>query len=189
MSVAEQMVRDERATTEEALAVFDAAEPVETDFMIGTWRGAEVQTGHPMDGMLVASGWWGKQFVDGETVHPLLFPTADGKALWALDPKRLPVSVLLNAPLPSLENRSLGGLVNAARPLLQTKKPKARLRTTQYRGVDTATMVYDAQPINDIFRRVSDDTVLGLMDLRGSVKPYFFSLRRDDSLPVRANRR
>lgn len=60
---------------------------------------------------------------------------------------------------------------------------------TQYRGIDTATMVYDAQPINDIFRRVSDDTVLGLMDLRGLATPYFFSLRRNDSLPVGGNRR
>jgi hypothetical protein len=143
-----------------------------------------------MDGMLVASGWWGKQFVDAETVHPLLFPTSDGTALWSLDPRRMPpVNVLLNAPLPSLENRSLAGLVNAARPLLQTKKPKARLRTSRYRGIDTATMVYDAQPINDIFRWISDDTVIGLMDLRGSEKPYFFSLRRDDSLPVLANSR
>jgi hypothetical protein len=184
MSVAEQIINDQQATTEEALAVFDAAEPVEADFMIGTWHGAELKTGHPMDGMLAASGWWGKQFVDAEAVHPLLFPTADGTALWALDPKRLPVGLLLNAPLPSLENRSLGGLVTAARPLVQTKKPKARLRITRYRGVDTATMVYDSQPINDLFRRIADDTVIGLMDLRGSEKPYFFSLRRDDSLPV-----
>jgi hypothetical protein len=30
--------------------------------------------------------------------------------------------------------------------------------------------------------------VIGLMDLRGA-KPYFFSLRRDDSLPVLAQGR
>ena len=27
-------------------------------------------------------------------------------------------------------------------------------------------MIYDALPINDIFRKVDDDTVLGVMDLR-----------------------
>ena len=37
--------------------------------MIGTWHGAEVPTGHPMDGLLEASGWWGKQFIDAETVR------------------------------------------------------------------------------------------------------------------------
>ena len=46
-------------------------------------------------------------------------------------------------------------------------------------------MSYDQLPINDVFRRLDDATVLGAMDLRGSKAPYFFVLRRDDSLPVR----
>ena len=188
MSIAENVIADQRATTEQAQAVFDEAAPVEPDFMIGTWRGAEVRTGHWMDGMLAASGWWGKQFVDAETVHPLLFPTADGQALWALDPRRLPFNLLKRAPLPSLEGRSLAGLVIASRPVMGTKKPKARLRTTVYGGVGSATMVYDAHPINDVFRRISDDVVIGLMDQRGA-SPYFFSLRRDESLPVLAQGR
>ena len=86
--MAEQMVRDERATTEEALAVFDTAEP-------------------------------SRQFHDR---HLARRESADGS-------------------------------------------------------------------VNDIFRRVSGDTVLGLMDLRGLATPYFFSLRRNDSLPVGGNRR
>ena len=60
-----------------------------------------------------------------------------------------------------------------------------RARTTRYRDVDSATMVYDQVPINDVFRRLDDDTVIGAMDLRGSKAPYFFILRRDDSLRVR----
>ena len=43
-------------TTAAALAVFDAAEAVEPEFMIGTWHGAELPTQHPMDGLLEASG-------------------------------------------------------------------------------------------------------------------------------------
>ncbi len=70
----------------DALALFDASPAVEAEFMIGTWRGAELPTGHPLDGLLESSGWWGKQFVDNETVHPLLFPTGDGRALWAVNP-------------------------------------------------------------------------------------------------------
>ncbi|WP_288816169.1 GXWXG domain-containing protein, partial [uncultured Gordonia sp.] len=54
-------------TTAEALDLFDSAPAVEPDFMIGTWRGAELPTDHPLDGFLAASGWWGKQFVDAET--------------------------------------------------------------------------------------------------------------------------
>lgn len=46
-------------------------------------------------------------------------------------------------------------------------------------------MVYDQLPVNDVFRRVDDDTVLGAMDMRGfSSSPYFFVLHRDHSLPV-----
>ena len=43
-------------------------------------------------------------------------------------------------------------------------------------------MIYDQLPINDVFHRLSDDTVIGAMDLRGSSRPYFFVLRRDESL-------
>ena len=69
-------------TSDEVLNVFDDASAVDPDFMFGTWHGAELPTGHPLDGLLAASGWWGKQFVDADTVHPLLFPKDGGTALW-----------------------------------------------------------------------------------------------------------
>ncbi|MGW0042520.1 DUF4334 domain-containing protein [Rhodococcus sp. NPDC003348] len=189
MSVAERIIAEQRATVDEARTVFDDAAPATPDFMIGTWRGAELRTGNKMDGMLDASGWWGKQFVDAETVHPLLFPSAGGASLWALDPRRVPFNLLMSSAVPSFEGRDLSRLVTTARPLVATRKPKARLRNTAFRGVDTATMIYDAHPINDVFRRIDDDTVIGWMDLRGSDRPYFFSLRRDESLPVTAGTR
>ena len=169
-------------TTAGAIDVFDTAPAVEPDFMIGTWRGAELPTGHPLDGLLAVSGWWGKQFVDAETVHPLLFPTRDGRALWALNPVLAFGGMGAANAIPVLRNLKFAGPIATMRPALQTHKPKARLRTTRYRGVDTATMMYDQLPINDVFRRVSDDTVLGAMDLRGSSTPYFFVLHRDNSL-------
>ncbi|TFV55012.1 DUF4334 domain-containing protein [Mycobacterium sp. PS03-16] len=171
-------------TTAEALAVFDAAPAVPAEAMIGTWHGSELPTGHPLDGLLAASGWWGKQFVDEETVHPLLFPTADRTGLWAVNPVLAFSGVGVAARLPVLKRRDSSGLITAMRPVLRTRSPKARLRTTRYRGVDTATMVYDQLPVNDVFRRLDDDCVLGAMDLRGSAAPYFFVLERDDSLPV-----
>lgn len=170
------------ATTAEALEIFDAAEAVEPDFMVGTWQGAELPTGHPLDGLLAATGWWGKQFVDAETVHPLLFRTPDGRALWAFNPV-LAFSVLgLAMKLPMLKKHSFGGPIATLRPLLRTRSARARLRTTRYRGVDTATMVYDQAPVNDVFRRLSETAVIGAMDLRGADRPYFFVLWRDDSL-------
>ncbi|MGV0815671.1 DUF4334 domain-containing protein [Mycolicibacterium boenickei] len=171
-------------TTGEALDVFDAAEAVDPEFMIGTWHGAELPTGHPLDGILAASGWWGKQFVDSETVHPLLFPARDGASLWALNPLLAFGGLGIATKVPRLKNRSMVGTIAALRPALQTRSPKARLRTTRYRGVDTATMIYDQVPINDVFRKLSDDAVIGAMDLRGSAKPYFFVLHRDNSLQL-----
>ncbi|GAS88017.1 DUF4334 domain-containing protein [Mycolicibacterium brisbanense] len=175
-------------TTDEALQVFDAAEAVDPAFMIGTWHGAEVPTGHPMDGLLAASGWWGKRFVDAETVHPLLFPTMDGKGLWALNPALafggLGVTAKLPTKLAAPRALPISRAIAALRPVLQTRAAKARLRTTRYRGTDTATMIYDQLPINDVFRRLSDDAVIGAMDLRGSRRPYFFALYRDNSLPL-----
>lgn len=172
------------STTAEALDAFDAAEAVEPDFMLGTWHGAELPTGHPMDGLLAASGWWGKQFVDAETVHPLLFPTGDGTSLWALNPALAFAGLAASTKVPFLRNRTVAGPISALRPVLQTRAPKARLRTTRYRGVDTATMIYDQLPINDVFRKLSEDAVLGAMDLRNSPAPYFFVLQRDNSLRV-----
>jgi hypothetical protein len=63
--------------------------------------------------------------------------------------------------------------------MLRTDQPKARLRMTEHRGVISATMIYDSLPINDIFRKVDDDTVLGVMDLRFTPRPFFFVLRRE----------
>ncbi|OBA88570.1 hypothetical protein A5662_02435 [Mycobacteriaceae bacterium 1482268.1] len=176
---------DAPTTTDDALALFDASPAVEPEFMIGTWHGAELPTGHPLDGLLEASGWWGKQFVDGETVHPLLFTTSDGHALWAVNPTLAFSGLGIVTKVPALRRRNHASAINAASPLLRTSSPKARLRTTRFRGVDTATMIYDQLPVNDVFRKISDESVIGAMDLRGSKRPYFFVLMRDDSLQLR----
>jgi hypothetical protein len=168
-----------RASQAEALALFDSLEPVPVEFMIGTWRGDEIATGHPLDGTLAATGWYGKQFVDADTVHPLLFYTADRRAVFPVNPALLPTGI----QLPTGRGQSYHRVITAARRVLGTTKPTARLRMTDYRGRSSATMIYDAKPINDIFRRVSDDTVLGVMDRRGDTDLCFFILRRD-TMPV-----
>jgi hypothetical protein len=55
---------------------------------------------------------------------------------------------------------------------------QASLRAVEYRGVVTATMVYDQQPIFDHFRRITNDVVLGVMDRKGEEMPLFFWLSR-----------
>jgi hypothetical protein len=163
-------------TTAEALALYDdlAAMPVED--LTGRWRGRELATGHPMDGRLAASGWYGKQFDDADHVHPLLFAAPDGE-VFPVDPRRIPLGLADKVP-PGLVGRGRDAL-GLLRPALRTRRHRARLREVRHRGVVTAAMVYDHLPIIDLFRRVDERTVLGVMDLRGDRQPYFFVLQRE----------
>lgn len=63
-------------------------------------------------------------------------------------------------------------------PVLRTSKSRARLRMTEYRGKVSATMIYDQLPINDVFRKLHEDTVLGVMDNKIVNDPFFFTLTR-----------
>ncbi|CCG04499.1 DUF4334 domain-containing protein [Blastococcus saxobsidens] len=160
----------------EALGWFRALPPVGPDQMIGRWRGSGLPTGSPLDGLLESYGWYGKEFVDAETVHPLLFGTRSGPR--PVDPALIPVSVLRDRP-GLAHSRAARLAFRTVRPLLTTTKPKARLRAVEHHGILTAAMVYDALPIIDVFKQVSLDVRLGLMDLRGLPDPFFFVLRRE----------
>lgn len=161
---------------DEAVSLFDVAQPVAVEELTGRWRGSGVPTGSPLDGLLERYGWWGKEFRDAETVHPLLFATRSGPR--PVDPALVPVGILRG--LPGLAHSTPARLAfTAVRPLLTTRRPKARLRTVEHRGVLTAAMVYDRLPIIDVFKRLGSRTVLGLMDLRGLTEPFFFLLRRE----------
>jgi len=162
----DEAVKAGRISLEDALALFDGLPTVDLAFMKGRWKGSELHTGHRMDGMLAATGWYGKQFIDPEHVHPLLFFTEDRASVFAVDPRKWP-------------SPSIRGPVGAHRADVETDKFKARLRMTEYRGKLSATMIYDDWPTNDVFRKVDEHTVLGAMDARDMAQPYFFILRRD----------
>ncbi len=159
----------------DALALFDSLPAVRPEEMTGRYHGRELATGHPMDGRLAASGWYGKQFDDVDHVHPLLFGTpADG--LFAVDPRKVPLGAVSKVS-PALVEKTQGA-ISVLKPAIRTRKHRARLRPVEYRGVVTAGMVYDHLPIIDLFRRVDATTLLGVMDLRGA-PPYCFVLERD----------
>jgi hypothetical protein len=40
-----------QTTTEQALQLFDALEPVNLEFMLGRWQGSGLHTSHSMDGL------------------------------------------------------------------------------------------------------------------------------------------
>lgn len=164
----------------EALAYFDRLDTADIGDLIGSWRGESFPTGHPLDGALEAYHWHGKRFESAEHVHPLVFETLDGgitsiNPLWALPV----IPWLRTLPIPASE--TAGRIFQFWLGLLSTHHSSARLRLTTYRGKTTATMVYDTLPINDIFRKIDNDTMLGLMDLKGTDQPFFFLLHREPS--------
>ena len=173
-SLVEKILTERKASTEETLQAFDSLPPASLEFMHGRWKGYEIETGHPMEGLLTHSGWYGKIFENNEEVHPLVFFGKDKKELYSLNPAYLPLE--FNLPKSDL----LGTLMNKSRIVLETKESKARLRNMEYRGKIYATMAYDEKPIFDMFAKIDDNRVLGVMDLKGNPHPYFFVLERDN---------
>lgn len=78
MGLAERIIAAGEADGAEALAAFDLLEGVTVEFMLGRWRAIGIRTGHPLDGVLEAYGWWGKEFVSATEVYPLLFRIPGG---------------------------------------------------------------------------------------------------------------
>jgi hypothetical protein len=162
-------------TTEHALQLFDGLEPVDLEFMTGRWKGSEIHTDHPMNGFLEASNWYGKEFIDPETVHPLLFLDS-GQRITKVAPNPVAMEWMLKTPV--FKNESFKPLVAVTTSLLKTEQSQARLRMMEFRGKVSATMIYDYLPINDAFRRVDDNTVFGVMDYKTVPQPFFFTLKR-----------
>ena len=163
-------------STKQALELFDRLEPVEIDFMLGRWTGSEIPTGHPLDGLLEASNWYGKEFIDGDNVHPLVLSKQSGRT-YKTTPMMLMMRLGMNVPIfkqPFM--KPLNGFVTS---IVSTNKSKARLRMVDYRGKTSATMIYDWLPIHDHFRRFDEQSVMGLMDFKGQENPYFFLLMRE----------
>lgn len=163
-------------TTADALAFFDTLPPADVDAIAGRWRGAGLPTGHPLDGVLEALGWVGKRFDGVRDAHPLVFAGPRGGP-FAVDPAFVPLPLVLRCA-PLLRRPGVARVVRALLPLARTRRPRARLRTVVHRGAATAAMTYDALPVEDVFRAVDDDTLLGLMEARGMERPFFFVLRR-----------
>ncbi len=168
------LIQNKNATTAEALAVYDALPVVESDFMLGRWQGAGLPTHHPMDGLLEAFNWYGKEFVDADHVHPLLFKDSRGE-LYRVNPALMPMK--LAGSVPGNKSWPVRKTFALMKPIISTTTSKATLQQITLRGKTSAAMVYDQLPIRDVFRKVDDNTVMGLMDYLDMV-PFFFILRR-----------
>jgi hypothetical protein len=169
--------RESPLPTDRGLLCFDHLGSVDPGQMTGRWRGSGLHTRHPLDGLLEWLDWYGKSFETPEIVHPLLFLGRNGD-IYSIDPARIPLHWVLRRPMLA-RSRAARKLFAASRYLLRSGGPTARLRNIEHRGVTSAAIVYDSQPIIDYFRRIDDDRVFGIMDLRSMPQPFFFLLVRD----------
>ena len=162
--------------TQEAFEYFDSCDAVDINFMLGRWQGSGFPTDHPMDGLLEAYGWYGKEFISADAVHPLLFKRGD-QSPYQLTSQGIPLGPLLKYPLTPTPL-----LINLTKPLkilLHRKSSTARLQAINYRGQVSSSMVYDYQPIIDHFRKVDANNLIGVMDSKMLEQPFFFQLHRD----------
>jgi hypothetical protein len=60
-----------------------------------------------------------------------------------------------------------------------TKLGSARLREAAIFGVTSGCLIYDQQPIMDYFRKLTNDVLLGLGDVKGRPLDFFFHLTRE----------
>ena len=172
----EAIIQRGKATTEEAIALFDQLAPVTLDFMLGQWQGSGLHTHHPMDGLLEATNWYGKEFVSPDCVHPLLFKNLKGE-IFKVSPHPTLMKLALQLPLP--KDPKATPFYTLFGTLLKTDHSQARLRMMEHRGKVSATMIYDYLPIHDVFRKIDNNTLLGLMDYKASQQPFFFVLQRE----------
>ncbi|KAF5021799.1 hypothetical protein F66182_6174 [Fusarium sp. NRRL 66182] len=154
-----------KVTPEEAAEMFDSLPALRPKELIGLWKGQSFLTGSPQDGQLESSGWYGREFIDENTVHPLVFKSKDN-GRFAVDPLKAMALASQGTHLPDAQSEA------------ETKEAKARIRVVEFRGMATASMVYNQLPIIDSFRKVDDNTLLGAMENVQLPSPYFFVLGR-----------
>lgn len=134
------MIASGEAYSADALMpLYKQLEPVDTDFMLGTWKGGKFDGGNEPDPI----NWYGKRFTSLTDVEPLLVTDAEGNVV------------------------------------TYDRLGAAQMRSVEFDGTTSAALIYDSQPIMDYFRKVNDDVVIGLGDIKGKPTDFFFHLTRD----------
>lgn len=161
---------------ERTLAWFRMLEPVNPAEMIGLWRGSGHPSGHPLDGVLENLGWFGKRFHPDLRADALLFERAPGKLI-AIEPAYFPIWWALS--FAGIGRKAFArGLFSHITPRIGARGTTAVLQSRVDENLITAAMVYDRQPIIDVFRRSEDGHVIGKMIVDGDPRHYFFELAK-----------
>jgi hypothetical protein len=159
-----------------AFTYFDTLQPVSAVELIGLWKGSEVPSGHPFDGVLENLEWYGKRLRADMRADALLFKKSVDR-LVPVDPSPIPLNFALRFPRLG-RTKVARNLFSHLLKHLRAKGPVASLRMMSFRGETSAAMVYDSKPIIDHFRKIDAETVLGVMTVQGHDRHFFFQLER-----------
>ena len=155
---------------------FKTLGPVLPAEMVGLWRGEDIPSDHPFDGVLENLQWFGKRFLPDLRADALLFQWKPDR-LVPLEPAAFPIRLAIRlAPLgrTSLARKLFSHVQKVARAHGTT----AKLTLRMVDGLETTAMVYDKLPVIDVFGRVAENEVAGMMVVDGDDRWYFFRLRK-----------
>ncbi|OGE56622.1 hypothetical protein PENARI_c003G09986 [Penicillium arizonense] len=81
----EQLVAGKNLSGDDVQAAFDNLQPIKPEHFFGTWKGANVNTGHPTEEKLTGMNWAGKTFRSTEDVDPIEVYQENGERVWNPD--------------------------------------------------------------------------------------------------------
>lgn len=139
--------------------------PIDTDDLDALWADLDV-----VDASSILGSWRGFAFPTGHPIEKVLARSHwYGKKFVALDDAK---PLICRAGDGSFHSDTASG------------KGEASLWHVRFRGEVTATMVYDGMPVFDHFKRVDDNTLMGIMNGKPGVvladgRHFYFGLERD----------
>ncbi|MGY0489872.1 DUF4334 domain-containing protein [Streptomyces sp. WG-D5] len=134
----------------------------------------------PVDAASLLGSWSGFAFLTGHPIEKVLAASSwHGKRFDALDDAK-----------PLICRAEDGGLYSDT----TAGRGEASLWNVEFRGEVTATMVYDGMPVFDHFKRVDENTLMGVMNGKPDVvlaqgRHFYFGLEREAPDAEAADRR
>ncbi len=172
----ELLFQKNSVTQEEAADFYDSLPAFPIENIYGRWKGREMATGHPFDGVLTATKWYGKYFEDSENSYPLMYQKKN-KEFFFVDPNYLPLEIVQ-----SFSRSFIAFLFPLLLPFICTKESSSIVRSIEYRNYITTAMIYDKKPVIDYFKMVDETTIFAASEMKWNPSLLqFFALYKDEN--------
>lgn len=167
-------------TKDELYAYFDTLEPCHINKLRGKWEGVDLDTNHHINTLLTYCDWYGKEFLDEENVHALIFrESLKSDRCFRINPKFFPIGAKV------FPNHYITRLIFVLfSQFIQTKKTTAKLEMIEYRGKRSASDIYFDAKMVGYYRKIDHKTVLGVIEIKAYKEPLFYVLQKDENPTV-----